>query len=610
MLRNEVIAVRKRHTHTVRPLPRGGLCPGATINDRATVHHERELRDYCCRIYGWDDAWKDLVDEATQSLLAAVARGAAIALRGEADLVPTAYALHRRLLGFDRPFVVCDPRRGDGPGSVRSPPNCRAGLDALMAAAGGSIFIRARRLPADFDALTEALRGPGPTAQVFICLSDRDRVRDLLSPPIEIPALGGRAADLDRLAGECLEEATRALGVGWMRFSGVASDSVLRSVTSLAEIERVMLRLVALKSPPNLSQAARRLRVAPVSLSRWLHRRRPTIVLRDVARLEYDSEIRNYIESEAPMIPNAVVVAFDSRVTFVAARGPATNYSRVGELLIPVDLSWTPEERPGFIVDGQQRLAAVRDAAVDSFPICVSAFITDDVGEQTEQFILVNSTKPLPKGLIYELLPRTETALPSLLARRRLPATILTRLNREENSPLRGMIQTATNPTGVIKDNSILKMLENSLSDGALYRVRQGMSDDSDLEPMLGILFSFWSAVREVFGADWGLPPKRSRLLHGAGVVCLGFVMDAIADRYRSKGLPTKGQFSRDLTPLAQICAWSTGHWEFGAGQYRKWNEIQNTSKDIQLLSNYLLVQYKGLVWNRSTSRERQLNLT
>jgi len=79
MLRNEVIAVRKRRTDTVRPLPRGGLSPGATINDRATVHHERELRDYCCRIYGWDDARKDLVDEARQSLLAAVARGAAIA---------------------------------------------------------------------------------------------------------------------------------------------------------------------------------------------------------------------------------------------------------------------------------------------------------------------------------------------------------------------------------------------------------------------------------------------------------------------------------------------------------------------------------------------------
>jgi DGQHR domain-containing protein len=326
--------------------------------------------------------------------------------------------------------------------------------------------------------------------------------------------------------------------------------------------------------------------------------------------LSHIEEIRSYIESDSPMIPNAVVIAFDSRVTFVAAKGPQTHYSRVGELVIPVDPLWAPEERPGFVVDGQQRLAAVRDAQIDSFPICVSAFITDDISEQTEQFILVNSTKPLPKGLIYELLPGTETALPTPLARRRLPAAILTRLNQSDASPLRGLIQTATNPGGVIKDNSILKMLENSLSDGVLYRIRQGMGDDTDLEPMLGVLFSFWSAVNEVFKSEWGMPPKRCRLLHGAGVVCLGFVMDAISDRYRNKGLPTKTQFVRDLTPLAPICRWSDGHWDFGPGQQRKWNEIQNTSKDIQLLSNYLLLQYKGLVWNRSSSRERQLNLT
>jgi DGQHR domain-containing protein len=323
--------------------------------------------------------------------------------------------------------------------------------------------------------------------------------------------------------------------------------------------------------------------------------------------LSHIAEIRNYIETASPMIPNAIVVAFDSRVTFVAAKGPQSQYSRVGELVIPIDPSWSAEERPGFVVDGQQRLAAIRDAQIDAFPICVSAFVTDDISEQTEQFILVNSTKPLPKGLIYELLPTTETALPALLARRRLPAAILSRLNRDANSPLKDMIQTATNPSGVIKDNSLLKMLENSLSDGVLYRIRQGMGDDADFEPMLGVLFAFWSAVSEVFKPEWGLPPKRCRLLHGAGVVCLGFVMDAIADRYRNRGLPTRTQFVRDLTPLAPVCRWSDGHWDFGPGQQRKWNEIQNTSKDIQVLSNFLLVQYKGLVWNQSSSRERQL---
>jgi DGQHR domain-containing protein len=327
--------------------------------------------------------------------------------------------------------------------------------------------------------------------------------------------------------------------------------------------------------------------------------------------LSHIEEIRNYVESESPMMPNAVVIAFDSRVRFEPYAGPQSPYSRMGELIIPVDESLPDERRPGFIVDGQQRLAAIRDASVPQFPVCASGFITDDVREQTEQFILVNSTKPLPKGLIYELLPSTDTQLPTLLARRRLPALLLSRLNREEASPLKGMIQTATTPDGIIKDNSILKMLENSLSDGVLYRMNQAGGDEVEVEQMLGVLFAYWSAVKQVFAKEWGKKPKNSRLLHGAGVVSLGFLMDAISERYRSKGLPTKEQFVKDLAPLKELCRWSEGYWDFGQNQQRKWDEVQNTKKDIALLSNHLVIQYKALVWNRSKpANGKQLTLS
>jgi DGQHR domain-containing protein len=318
--------------------------------------------------------------------------------------------------------------------------------------------------------------------------------------------------------------------------------------------------------------------------------------------LSHIGDIRTYIESESPMIPNAVVLAFDSRVRFEPAKkGASSTYSRAGELVIPLDDDAPPEERPAFVVDGQQRLAAIRDAEVDSFPICASAFITDDVREQTEQFILVNSTKPLPKGLIYELLPGTEASLPPLLLKRRLPAYLLTRLNNDENSPLKGRIQTATNPGGIIKDNSILKMLENSLAEGLLYRLRVGLGAEwTELEPLLGVLHSFWRAVALVFDDAWGLPPKRSRLMHGAGVVSLGLLMDAIGDRLRSRGEITEAMFRKDLLPLKPLCRWVDGYWDFGPGQQRKWNEIQNTSKDMQLLANFLLVQYKALVWSQA----------
>ena len=223
--------------------------------------------------------------------------------------------------------------------------------------------------------------------------------------------------------------------------------------------------------------------------------------------LSHISEIRNYLESESPMIPNALVVAFDHRVHFEpSTTGEATPYARQGVLVVPVRDGAEDEEKPGFVVDGQQRLAAIREAEIDHFPICVTAFITSGVREQIEQFILVNSTKPLPKGLIYELLPGTQTALPSLLRRRRFPAQILERLNGDEDSPLRGLIQTPTNPSGMVKDNSILKMVENSLSDGVLYRYRSAAADDGDVESMLKVLKGFWGAV-----AATPMTPGRSR---------------------------------------------------------------------------------------------------
>ncbi|MGQ0504691.1 MAG: DGQHR domain-containing protein DpdB [Myxococcaceae bacterium] len=327
--------------------------------------------------------------------------------------------------------------------------------------------------------------------------------------------------------------------------------------------------------------------------------------------LSHIEEIRTYLETESPMVPNAVVIAFDSRVRFDASKGgPECSYSRTGVLRIPVDERLGEAEKPGFVVDGQQRLAAIRDAEIDAFPVCVSAFITDDVQEQTEQFILVNSTKPLPKGLLYELLPTTQAQLPSLLHRRRFPALLLERLNGDASSPFYQLIQTPTNPAGVVKDNSILRMVENSLSDGALYRFRFAAGDDPDVDSMLKVLSHYWSAVSQVFPNAWNQPPKRSRLMHGAGIVSMGFIMDAICDRYRQHRVPSVQHFLKDLKPLEEVCRWTDGFWDFGANAQRKWNELQNTSKDIELLSNFLIMNYKALVWGRTqagSGRQRSI---
>src|SRR3954451_22776774 len=47
--------------------------------------------------------------------------------------------------------------------------------------------------------------------------------------------------------------------------------------------------------------------------------------------------IRKYLESPDAMLPNALVVAFDSRVRFIAARGSRkSDEVRTGQLIVPV----------------------------------------------------------------------------------------------------------------------------------------------------------------------------------------------------------------------------------------------------------------------------------
>ncbi|GIV03606.1 MAG: hypothetical protein KatS3mg015_2436 [Fimbriimonadales bacterium] len=320
--------------------------------------------------------------------------------------------------------------------------------------------------------------------------------------------------------------------------------------------------------------------------------------------LKHIGEIKDYLETDAAMLPNALVVAFDDTVRFEPIDEIPEKHGAGchGYLVVPVQTNGEEYSKPGWVVDGQQRMAALRDASLRNFNVCLVGFIARTEDEQREQFILVNSTKPLPKGLIYELLPTTTCRLPGFLAQRKFSTRLLARLNYDGDSPFRHRIKTPTNPDGVIKDNSVLRMIEHSLSDGVLYRFRS-RTGEHDEESMLDVLKTYWRSVAEVFPDAWPLPPRRSRLTHGAGIVSMGFLMDAIADRVRRDGLPTAQHFMENLIPIRPVCRWTNGYWEFGPGQQRRWDEIQNTSKDIQLLTNYLMIQYKTQVWNRSLAR-------
>src|SRR5207253_1880138 len=155
------------------------------------------------------------------------------------------------------------------------------------------------------------------------------------------------------------------------------------------------------------------------------------------------------------------------------SRGPKVSdgFAVAGTLEIP--LPGDAEQKPGWIVDGQQRALALARSSNRHFPVPVSAFIAETVELQRDQFIRINNQRPLPRGLVTELLPTVSISIPARLAARQLPAALCEALNTEEKSPFRGLIRRASTPNdqpkkAVVADNSIVKALEESLNSGCL----------------------------------------------------------------------------------------------------------------------------------------------
>ena len=196
-------------------------------------------------------------------------------------------------------------------------------------------------------------------------------------------------------------------------------------------------------------------------------------------------EIKDYLEKSDAILPNPIVVAF-------------TNSIRVDDLgdnlcRVTIDIEDGP---PGLVVDGQQRLTALSQVINKDFQVFVSALICSNEAELRRQFVLINNTRPLPKSLIYELLPSVN-GLPRRFENRSLASELTAQLNYNVSSSLKGMINQHTNPTGVISDTAIQKVIMNSLSDGIM---REFLRNPDGHKKSLELVSEFYLAVQKVFG--------------------------------------------------------------------------------------------------------------
>src|SRR5690606_8401494 len=164
----------------------------------------------------------------------------------------------------------------------------------------------------------------------------------------------------------------------------------------------------------------------------------------------------------------------------------------------------------------------------------------------------------------------TVDGLPDRMEGRSVAADLTARLNFDEHSSLRGQILQHTNPTGLIRDTAIQKVLMNSLSDGIM---RELIREPGGERKCIQLASNFYSAVQRTFPEDWfGHKPATSRLVHGAGVQAMGHVMEILA---MLDGARKVEEFMAGLAPLRGRTAWRSGSWDFGGGDVRHWKAIQ-----------------------------------
>jgi len=290
------------------------------------------------------------------------------------------------------------------------------------------------------------------------------------------------------------------------------------------------------------------------------------------------NEIRAYLAQEDAVLPNSVVVAFTSGIEVKKNPDGGT-----ATITISAD-----DSTRGFIVDGQQRLTALQGLPEKDFEVFVSGILCTSEEELRKQFILINNTRPLPKALIYELLP-TVDGLPHRLSSRAAAAALVERLNYDETSSLHGQIKQHTNPTGVIQDTVVQKVIMNSLNDGAL---RELSHDPESEENQFKLISNFYGAIQAVFENEWREhKPRSSRLIHSTGIMAMGFVMEHIYSKTHSI---EKNTFVPYLEQFIPSCAWTSGSWHFADDNTVPWNGLQFVPRDYLLLAQYLIRQLKS----------------
>lgn len=312
---------------------------------------------------------------------------------------------------------------------------------------------------------------------------------------------------------------------------------------------------------------------------------------------QHVANIQSGVESDRGQMLTSVVLALSPETVFRGSRGPdvSDGQSFAGTLEIP--LRTRSGRKPAWILDGYFRLLAFSQTKDKSFAVPVCAFIGDNPAELREQFSRIHSTHPLPANFADVLLPMGGAAISPTIAAQDLPDAVCDWLASNADSPFHNLVEPkGSGKSGTsqfpVSRAALTETIEDSLSTpyGALFPYRNIASGETDIEGLCNAVKSYWSGVMATFPDAWGKSPKKSRLMHPAGIRIMGRVMNRVLPAIDLAATNRVPRVIRELKSIQHLCRWTSGVWE--DLDQLAWDRLTNSTRHVNLVANFLLRAY------------------
>ena len=263
------------------------------------------------------------------------------------------------------------------------------------------------------------------------------------------------------------------------------------------------------------------------------------------------NELRQYVKNVDATFPTSVLLAVSSQ------------QARYNEQTST--LSIVRHNKAAKIIDGQHRIAGLRNYDGPTFDVNVSVFVDMDIQDQAMVFATINLTQTkVNKSLAYDLYEFTKTRSPQRTAH-----DVVRFLNYKQGSPFSSKIKMLGTGTGrpeetltqaTFVDRLLRYISQNPMSDRDMVRRGRKLShisgrtaerqifrnwfiDERDVDITI-VLWNYFLAVQAKWPKAWKEPIRGNILNRTTG---FGALMRFLRIAYNSRGKPSRGSLTQRI---------------------------------------------------------------